>query len=73
MALSKIKLANKKSKRSQKRKIVQVKIRRKRDESKIRTKRAREVFLQGRREHQAKRQANKTYLETLEEEIQSEQ
>lgn len=65
MALNKIRKANKKARREQKRSKVRLEIGRRRQDSRVRQKRARAMFEQGRREFQAKRRAEKDYVNDL--------
>jgi hypothetical protein len=72
MALDKLRLANKKARREHKRRQVRALATHKRRDNKVRAKRAREIFLQGRKEYQAKRRANQAYVDSLETELANE-
>lgn len=69
MALDKIRKANKKAKRQQKRRVVKAHVTKQRTATKIKQKRARKMIAEGRREFHAKRRADKNYLSALETEI----
>lgn len=69
MALTKIRQANKKARREQKRKTVRGETRLQRDRLAVRQRRTRKLIAQGRKEFHAKRRAEKAYIEGLEGEI----
>lgn len=71
MALDKIKFANKKQKHEHRRAIIRSKIMGCKQHAKVRRKRVREMFIQGRREYIAKRAADKSYIAQLESEIEN--
>lgn len=69
MALTKIRLANKKARHEHKRKAVQLKTARQRTITKLRQKRMRQIMAEGRRESRAKRRAELDYINELAEEL----
>lgn len=73
MALDKIRKANKKARHEHKRKLVRADIGHTKQQKKVQRKRARDMFIQGRKEYQAKRRADKAYLAALEAELANEQ
>jgi hypothetical protein len=73
MPLSKVRAAEKKARHEHKRQVIRNKIARKRGHVKVSRKRAREMFIKGRKEYQAKRAADKDYVANLEAEIKNEQ
>lgn len=69
MALTKIKLANKKAKREQKRRALRAEIAKDRRAMKIRNKRMRKMMIAGRREDLKRREGQKQYIKQLEGEV----
>ncbi len=65
-------IANKKALHEYKRRQVRNNIAKHRQHNKVRQKRARELFIQGRKEYQTKRRADKNYIDQLEKEISNE-
>lgn len=72
MALDNIRQANKKARREAKRKQIRDKISGSRQMNKVRRLRTRKMFLQGQREFNAKRKAEKSYIEQLTSEVENE-
>jgi hypothetical protein len=69
MPLSKLKLANKKARRESRRKQVRAVGRSKKRDDKFRRKRIHKLMIEGRKEHNAKRAAEKNYIKNLEAQI----
>lgn len=72
MALSKIRLANKKAARELRRKAVRDIAAHKRANAKVRQKRTRKMMIQGRKDYLAKRRFDADYINKLETEINEE-
>lgn len=72
MSLEKMVYASKKARREHKRQQKRNNIAKHREHNRIRRKRAQDMFIQGRKEYQAKRRADKDYIDQLERELSNE-
>lgn len=69
MSLSKITLANKRARREKMRKLRRLEAKKEKSLAKIHNKRIRDMMVQGRKEHLARRREEVNYIKQLEEEI----
>lgn len=69
MALSKIKKANKKHRREMARRKRRAQVGEISRQSRVKQKRMRQLFIQGKKEHQAQRRSEKSYVDNLTEEV----